>query len=106
MAVQEINDDKFIDHVENNDKVIIRFYADWCGSCRLFEPKYKKLSEKDDFQEISFVDIDAENNPKARNAIGVDNLPYFAAFKQGDLVDKENTTNEDQVKELIKTIKN
>ncbi len=104
MAVKEIKDKEFIDVVENNDKVIMRFYADWCGSCRLFEPKYKEISEQKEFDDISFVDIDAENNPKARKAIGVDNLPYFAVFKEGDLVEKDNTTDEQKVKEMMKNL--
>ncbi|MEO9870978.1 MAG: thioredoxin domain-containing protein, partial [Ekhidna sp.] len=51
MAVELKTDDDFLTTINNNDKVIVKYYADWCGSCRLFGPKFKRLSEDDRFSD-------------------------------------------------------
>lgn len=105
MAVELVNDDSFQELLEKTEKVVVKYYADWCGSCRLFKPKFKRLSEDDRFEGISFLDVNAEKNPKARKAGGVSNLPYFAIFKNGELVDSVASSKEDVVVELIEKLK-
>ncbi len=104
MAVEVATDINFPDLLENNDKVIVKYYADWCGSCRLFNPKYKRLSEDNRFEGIAFLDVNAEKNPEARKAAGVSNLPYFAVFKNGALIDAVASSKEDAVVELIEKL--
>ena len=67
-------------------KVIVKYYADWCGSCKLFAPKFKRLSTDERFAGIQFIEVNAEENPEARKAGGVDNLPFIATFHNGELV--------------------
>lgn len=105
MAVELANDESFRDLLENNDKVVVKYYADWCGSCRLFKPKFKRLSEDGRFDGITFVDVNAEKSPDARKAAGVTNLPYFAVFKEGALVDAVASSKEEAVVELIEKLK-
>lgn len=100
MAVTQVQDKNFIDHIKGKNAVI-KFYADWCGSCKLFSPKYKRLSEDPRFTSISFLEINSEENPEARGAIGVNNLPYFAIFKEGKLVEGSTTSKEDAVVEML-----
>lgn len=101
MAVEVITDNEFKDEISKNDKVVVKYFADWCGSCRLFSPKYKRLSGEERFSEIRFLDINAEKNPEARKAAGVTNLPYFAVFKQGELIDGFSGNKEAAVVDLI-----
>lgn len=101
MAVEVITDSDFNDKLSSNDKVVVKYYADWCGSCRLFSPKYKRLSEDERFQGVTFLDVNAEQNPQARKSAGVTNLPYFAVFKNGQLVEGFSGNKEEAVVELI-----
>ncbi len=105
MAVELITDENFQDTLEKNNKVIVKYYADWCGSCRLFKPKFKRLSEDDRFEDITFVDVNAEQSPEARKVSGVTNLPFFAIFKDGALVDKVASSKEEAVVSLIEQLK-
>lgn len=104
MAVQIANDASFTDFLKNNDKVIVKYYADWCGSCKLFAPKYRRLADNEAYAGVAFLDVNAEESPEARKLAGVDNLPFFAVFKNGQLVEAVSTSKEEKVVELIDKI--
>lgn len=101
MAVAECTQQDFKTTLSENDKVAVKFYADWCGACKLISPKYRRLSEDDRFGGITFAEINAEKNEAARQAAGVDNLPFFAVFKGGELVEGTATSKIDKVEELL-----
>lgn len=105
MAVEVLTDDNFQSKIAENEKTIVKYFAGWCGSCRLFAPKFKRLSGDERFSDVSFVDVDAEKNPEARKMAGVTNLPFFAAFKNGELVDAVATSKEEAVVELLEKLK-
>lgn len=44
MAVEVTKDSDFKQKIEKNEKVVVKYYADWCGSCHLFKPEYRRLS--------------------------------------------------------------
>ncbi|PCJ66375.1 MAG: thiol reductase thioredoxin [Bacteroidetes bacterium] len=105
MSVIVSIDKDFQDILSSNSKVVVKYFANWCGSCKLFAPKYKRLSEDERFGEITFLDVNAEESPEARKAAGVDSLPFFAVFKEGQLVEGVATSKEDKLVEMLNNIK-
>jgi len=105
MAVALLTDADFISQLENK-KVVVKYFADWCGNCKLFAPKFRRMSENPEFEGVLFVDVNAEQNPEARSMAGVDNLPFFATFKNGELVAGTATSKEEVVTEMIVNLKN
>jgi thiol-disulfide isomerase/thioredoxin len=101
MAVILSYDADFASLISTNDKVIVKYYADWCGNCKLFAPKFRRLSDDERFAGITFLDVNAEENEQARHAGGVDNLPYFAVFKNGERLAGRATSKEESVIELL-----
>lgn len=104
MAVIISTDNDFNQQLSSNEKVIVKYYADWCGNCKLFAPKFRRLSEDERFKGIVFLDVNAEENENARKVAGVDNLPFFATFKNGKLVDASATSKEEAVVEMLKKL--
>jgi thioredoxin 1 len=90
--------------IKDHEKVVVKYFANWCGSSRLFAPKYKKISNKEEYNAVTFLDVNAEENPEARKLAGVSNLPYFAVFKNGQLVAADVTSKEEGVENLIKKL--
>ena len=104
MAVIDIDDSNVKENLNQNEKVIVKYYAGWCGSCRLIKPKYKRLSNDERFANVAFLDVDAEHNPETRKLAGVQNLPYFAIFKNGEFVEGVSTSKEENVVELLEKL--
>lgn len=104
MAVEVLNDDTIKKVVESNDKIIVKFYASWCGSCKLLDPKYNRLSAEDNYNEVGFYKLDAEANQEARKMVGVNSLPFIATFKNGELLDAKATTKEERIVEMLERL--
>ena len=101
MSVTIATDKDFKDFLNTNEIVVVKYYADWCGSCKLFAPKYRRVSDEADFQDITFLDVNAEENPEARKMAGVDNLPFLAVFRDGTLVEGSASSKEEYLRSLI-----
>jgi thioredoxin 1 len=105
MAVSLMTDADFGAHLASGAPTVVKFYADWCGSCKLFTPKFRRMSEEETNAGIVFIDVNAEENPAARSLASIDNLPYFAVFKGGQLVAGLATSKEEVVRELLDQIR-
>ena len=78
MAVIKASDADFAAALSSKPLSIVKYYADWCGSCKLIAPKFRRLSEDERFTGVQFLEVNAEENPDARHRAGVNNLPFFA----------------------------
>ncbi|ETN95827.1 thioredoxin family protein [Zhouia amylolytica] len=97
--IQELSQDNLQDIVAENDNVLVQFSAGWCGNCRIMKPKFKKFSQE--HENAVFVIVDAEKFPESRKLAKVDNLPTFAAFKGGELVNQVQTNKTDVLKAFV-----
>lgn len=95
----ELAEDKLQELVAQNDKVVVQYGATWCGNCRIMKPKFKKLASEND--EIPFYYVDAEKFPESRKMAKVDNLPTFAIFKAGELVNQVQTNQAESLNNLF-----
>lgn len=98
----ELQEDNLEHIVAENDRVVVQYSASWCGNCRLMKPKFKRLSTEN--ESVTFVIVDAEKLPNSRKLANVNNLPTFAAFKGGELVNQLQTNKEELLKNLINEI--
>lgn len=104
MAVVTATDNDFNQQLQDNNSVIVKYFANWCGSCKMFAPKYKRVSNEEENSNVTFIEINAEDNPDARKLAGVDNLPYLAAFKDGKLVEGSAGAKEEFLRKLIQKV--
>lgn len=99
--VQIATDIDFETLLKTNKNIIVKYYADWCGSCKLFSPKFKRHSNDEANADLLFLEINAEENEVARKTGGVDNLPYLASFKNGILLEGAATSKEEYLQKMI-----
>ncbi|MBC7642616.1 MAG: thioredoxin family protein, partial [Flavobacterium sp.] len=85
-----------------NEKVIVQFSASWCGNCKIMKPKFKKMATEN--ENISFIIVDAENSPESRKLANVSNLPTFATFVNGKLINEVQTNKTEILSDLLKEI--
>lgn len=99
--LQTSTDADFENLIKTHDKVVVKFYADWCGSCKLFAPKFKRHANEEANADVLFLDVNAEENDVARKLGGVDNLPFLASFKNGNLLEGAATSKEEYLQKMI-----
>ncbi|WP_264510019.1 thioredoxin family protein [Flavobacterium sp. N1719] len=99
---QELDQDNLAEIVANNETVVVQYAASWCGNCRIMKPKFKMLASQN--ESIPFVVVDAEQFPNSRQLAKVDNLPTFATFKNGALVNQTQTNKAEVLAELVQEV--
>jgi len=102
--ITELNQDNLNDIISSSDKVVVQFSAGWCGNCRIMKPKFKKLANEN--ESVSFVIVDAEKFPNSRKLATVDNLPTFATYKDGKLINQTQTNKFELLKNLVDEVAN
>ena len=100
--LQELSQDNLSEIVTGNKTVVVQYSAGWCGNCRIMKPKFKKLSSEN--QEIVFVLADAEKFPESRKIADVSNLPTFATFVNGKIVNQTQTNKFEVLKDLVNEV--
>jgi thioredoxin 1 len=83
VEIKHATDATFEDLVLKNDKpVVVDFWAEWCGPCRMVAPELERLAQKyDGAVEVVKVDIDA--NPALQRAFNIMSIPTIAFFRPG-----------------------
>lgn len=105
MAVISINDANFHSIIADKERCIVKFYADWCGTCRLLTADFNALSALKENEGISFMEVNAEFNPLSIAFAGVHDLPFFIITQNGVIVKGEKLNRIDEVDRLLSTIK-
>ena len=85
----DVTDATFDQVVLKSDKpVIVDFWAEWCGPCRMVGPIVKEIGT--DFEGRAVVTkLDVDNNPEVSAKFGIRNIPTVLFFKNGQIVDKQ-----------------
>lgn len=85
--VIEINNDNFNEEVnENKDTLIIDFWAEWCGPCKLLSPIIEELAKEFEGK-IYFAKVNLDNNQDLAMKFSIRSIPTLLLFKKGQLKD-------------------
>ena len=79
MATIELTKDTFEETILNNDLVLVDFWAEWCGPCRMFGPIFEKVSEA--HPDIVFAKVDTEDQQELASYFNIRSIPTLMVFR-------------------------
>jgi thioredoxin 1 len=85
MAVKEITDNTFTDETSTGI-VVIDFWAEWCGPCRMLSPILEDLSNE--MTNVQFKKINVDENPIIAGSLGITAIPTVIIYKDGRPVER------------------
>jgi thioredoxin 1 len=80
MATRTVTTENIDALIQENDTVILDFWAEWCGPCRRFAPVFEAASEK--YPDVVFGKIDTEDQQELAAAFGIQSIPTLMIFRQ------------------------
>ena len=80
MTTIEMTPENLDSTIENNDIVLIDFWAEWCGPCKSFAPVFTAASEK--HADVAFAKVDTEAQQTLAGQFGIRSIPTIAAFRE------------------------
>lgn len=86
--VSTITDEDHLEFIKDNDYVVIDLWATWCSPCIQMDPIVEDLAERYDGK-VNFGRTNIEENSELPSRYGIQSLPSFLFFKNGEHVDKE-----------------
>ncbi len=101
MATVKLTKENFIDEVMGAGvPVLIDFYADWCGPCKMLAPTLEALSEKR--EDIKICKINVDDEPELAATFEVSVIPTLVAMKDGGVLGKtQGVVTEDAILSLM-----
>ncbi len=104
MATLDLTEPIFAETIENNDIVILDFWAEWCGPCKACGPVYERVSEK--YPDVVFGKIDTEDQQELAGMFGIRSIPTTIVFKEGiGVFMQPGALPEEALQDLVEKIK-
>ena len=102
MSIIHATVENFEQSVLKNEKtVILDFYADWCGPCRMLGPVLEKIADEHD--EIAVAKVNVDDIPSLAESFGVTSIPALFVLKNGEIVNQAvGFMPKEKVLELVK----
>ena len=86
MSVLKITKDNFEDILNGGKTVLLDFYADWCGPCRMVSPIVDEIAEENPQYIVGKINVDEE--PELAQQFGISLIPTLVVIKNGEISEK------------------
>jgi len=100
----EITGKELQEKINNNEKVIVEFWAEWCGPCRMMKPVFERVALNND-TEVQMYTMDIDQNRDYAQTLGIRSIPTVKLFSNGNVTDTfVGVMNEEKIKSLVNNL--
>jgi thioredoxin 1 len=104
MATVALTKDTFDEIITGNDTVLVDFWAEWCGPCRVFAPTFEAASEE--HGDIVFAKVNTEDQQELAQSFGIRSIPTLMVFRdQIVLYSQPGALPDEMLQDLITQVK-
>ena len=84
MTLRIVSSKDFKELINSNELIVVDFYADWCGPCRMLSPNIDKLSEE--YKNIKFAKVNVDDCSELAQELGITSIPAVFFFKDAKVI--------------------
>ncbi|MFY0598538.1 MAG: thioredoxin [Cyclobacteriaceae bacterium] len=84
----EITDQNFEEVIKSDQPILVDFWAEWCGPCKMIGPLVEELATEYEGKAV-IGKVDVDSNPEVSAKFGIRSIPTLLVFKGGEIVDKQ-----------------
>ena len=94
------NENEFAELIKKG-KVLVDFYATWCGPCQLLSPILEEIEKEN--KEVTIAKVDVDKNESLARKHGIMSIPTIEIYDKGNLVDKQvGLLSKEEIEDLLK----
>ena len=102
----EISDINLKEKIKNGEKLIVEFWAEWCGPCKVMKPIFEKVALTNE-SDVKMYTVNIDKNKEVATSLGIRSIPTIKVFNGGSVIGtKVGMLNEASIKDLIKELIN
>ena len=104
-----LNDTNFEQFIKDNENVVVDFFAEWCGPCKMLGPLMSEIAEEHEKENknVKIIKLNVEESPQTAQKFGVMSIPTIIYFKNGEVHDTTiGLMPKDQLNEKIDNLIN
>lgn len=92
--------------INSGEKLIVEFWADWCGPCRMMKPIFERVASTNT-SEVQMYTMNIDMNKEAAVSLGIRSIPTIKMYNSGELVQTQvGMMNENQINGMVKELIN
>ena len=102
----EINASELRKKIANGEKVMVEFWATWCGPCRMMKPVFEAVAKQNE-SGVQMYTMDVDSNRELAGELGIKSIPTVKVFSNGELVEtKVGMLQEGHIKGMLNNLIN
>ena len=105
----EITQELLQEKIKNGEKLVVDFWAPWCGPCKVMKPAFEKVAEeyRKENSEVQLYTMDVDKNKEFASSLGIRAIPTVKSFSGGkEVYSQPGMQMEGQIKQLVTNLIN